>query len=59
LRPYDPLNSTQMLEKAGINDFEASIQERAGTLSGSASGKTSNGINLNPDLTALVDRLAQ
>jgi hypothetical protein len=50
---------TQMLEKAGINDFEASIQERAGTLSGSASGKTSNGINLNPDLTALVDRLAQ
>jgi hypothetical protein len=48
----------QMLEKAGINDFESSIQERAGALSGSGN-KTPSGIDMNPDLTALVDRYAQ
>lgn len=48
----------QMLEKAGINDFESSIQKRAGALSGSGS-KPPNGIDVNPDLTALVDRYAQ
>jgi len=49
---------TQMLEKAGINDFEASIQERAGTLSGSGGRRTSDNVDLNPNLAALVDRLA-
>ena len=48
----------QMLEKAGINDFESSIQKRAGALSGSGN-KTPSGIDMNPDLTALVDRYAQ
>jgi hypothetical protein len=48
----------QMLEKAGINDFESSIQERAGALSGSGN-KTPSGRDMNPDLTALVDRYAQ
>jgi len=50
---------TQMLERAGINDFEEDIQRRAGVLSGSGGGGTPDGINLNPDLTALVNKLAQ
>ena len=51
----------QMLEKAGINDFEEDIQRRAGTSSGGGGGggEAPSGINLNPDLTALVNSLAQ
>jgi len=48
----------QMLEKAGINDFEEDIQRRAGASSGGGGG-TPSGIDLNPDLTALVNKLAQ
>ncbi len=45
----------QMLEKAGINDFEEDIQRRAGTSSGG--GEAPSGINLNPDLVALTESL--
>lgn len=45
----------QMLEKAGINDFEEDIQRRAGTSSGG--GGTPSGIDLNPDLIALTESL--
>ncbi len=50
----------QMLEKAGINDFEEDIQRRAGTSSGGGGGgggEAPSGINLNPDLIALTESL--
>lgn len=46
----------QMLEKAGINDFEEDIQRRAGASSGGGGG-TPSGIDLNPDLIALTESL--
>ena len=48
----------QMLEKGNINDFEEFLQRRIGAISGSGN-ETPSGIDVNPDLTALVDRYAQ
>lgn len=51
----------QMLEKGGVNDFQTDIQRRLGASvgGGTSGGGTSSGIDLNPDLAALVNSLAQ